>query len=310
MQDNDNVKGEGLDSRIEKLITSAKRREEYLAEAAAKHSRESRGPRRRERPGRLGLTPSEFEFVQSIAWTSLFEEAKVSARTFNDWWPRLRGATTLDEDTAECLTVDLTRDYAKAIELAATRFIDLLMQAALARGGGRPHADLRTLLWKLGLRFAGTLGDWEVFCCWFVRVDELGMKGRVSSGPSKEALERRRRYFERRINLYWHDWLTAIDRRIELRSILSSKHIRKISNQDKLQTLLRQSRETYPNKSLREIAGRVDGFFSKANDPVPIPKSWRQAGCTSLVEAYDNPKTHNRTKKYLSEVTRVTPNVA
>ena len=267
MQDNDNAQGEGLDSRIERLITSAKRREEYLAEAAAKHSRESGGPRRRERPGRLGLTPSEFEFVQSIAWTSLFDEAKLSARTFNDWWPRLRGATTLDEDTAECLTVDLARGYAKAIECAATRFIDLLMQATLARRSGRLHTDLRTLLWQLGLRFAGTLGDWEVFCSWFIRLDELGMKGRVSAGPGEEALERRRRHFERRINLYWHDWLTAIDRRIELRSILSSKHIRKVSNQDKLQTLLRHSRETFPNKTLREIAGRVDGFFSKANEP-------------------------------------------
>ena len=306
MQDSDKIQGVGLDSRIERLIANAKKREEYLAKEAAARSRELGQAARRERPGRLGLTSSEFEYVQSIAWRGLFEEPSVSARTFNDWWPRLRGATTLDEHAAESLTVDLARDYAKAIERAVTRFTDLLMQATLARRPGRPSADLRTLLWTLALRFAGALSDWEVFCCWFVKLDELGLRGRVDSGPGEEILKRRRQYFDRRINLYWHDWLTAIDRCIELRSIVSSKHVRKVSSQDKLQTLLRHCREAYPNKTLREIAGRVDGFFSKANEIVPIPKGWRQVGCTSLVEAYDNPKTRNRTKKYLSEVTRVT----
>ena len=295
------------DARIAHLIARAKERAKSFEDA----NRSQRRPRGRatqqDRAGPLGLRPSELEFLRRRVWTQFFEDVHVSPTTFNRWWPRLRETTQLDETTAECLTVDLARDYSKAIEKATRQFIDYLLQALLARRRRALSSKLRDTMLSVGLRFAGDLADWDAFCCWFAKNDELGLRIQLESKPTEPVLKRRRGFYQQRIVLYWQDWLSAIDQCIHLRTIISSSHRpREAAEGNQLKILIRHTREVNPNWSFRRLVGYVDGLFEKANKPIPMPSSWRQAGHTTLLQCFDSPQTRNRVKKYLSQVTSVT----
>jgi hypothetical protein len=158
--------------------------------------------------------------------------------------------------------------------------------------------------------FAADLSQWERFATWVDLVVRLHWQpttadGSIDHDEIKRMVERNRAFYEKRINMNWHEWVGAVERGIELRlAISSTTSSARTSRKSELAAVIRIVKQKHPEFTQREIAGRVDDVFSAmANHLVPIPKSWKMHGVGTLVEGYDNPKTKNRVKKYISEVT-------
>jgi hypothetical protein len=93
--------------------------------------------------------------------------------------------------------------------------------------------------------------------------------------------------------------------KMKSRRVLPAKN-RRATKLDNLKIFIRYMREQHPDWTVRRIAGQIDNHYSKRTDPVPMPQSWKAAGCATLVEAYDNVRTQSRVKKFFSVVTNVT----
>jgi hypothetical protein len=73
------------------------------------------------------------------------------------------------------------------------------------------------------------LGEWDAFASWTHRVVHIGWQAVTADGATdreqlEKALKPRREFFEKRISMYSQEWLSTIDRAIELRRTVSASH--------------------------------------------------------------------------------------
>ncbi|MGC2529827.1 MAG: helix-turn-helix transcriptional regulator [Candidatus Acidiferrum sp.] len=123
------------------------------------------------------------------------------------------------------LAFALMKEYVKAISRASRELADLLVTATIARVA---QADFREAIWRECLDFACELGQWDAFTIWVDRVTHIRWEVPVTvdGPPDREQLKKatipRQEFFERRIGMYLQDWLSSIDRAIELRRTVSA----------------------------------------------------------------------------------------
>jgi hypothetical protein len=258
----------------------------------------------------LNIERSDVEFIKHEVWTDFFAGARIP-RTVEVDFDRILSSREMPSAGAEdSLTLALTQEYAISISRAAGRVADCLMTAAISRTARiRVTARAREAIWRECLGFAAQLGQWNAFATWADRVVRVSWQpttkdGALDRDQISRAVERRRAFFEERIGMYWREWLSAIDRKIDLRRILSSGRSTRTGREGGLESVIRIIKEKNPRYTQRKIAGGVDDIFSTTlRRPTPILRSWKTHGASSLVEAYDHPKTNGRVKKYISDVT-------
>jgi hypothetical protein len=185
--------------------------------------------------------------------------------------------------------------------------------AAISRRGRlKITADVREIIWRECLDFAAQLGQWDPYGSWANRVTGIAWDLPRTTGDmvdherTAKAAAHRREVFEERIGMHWQEWLGAIDRGIELRRILSLGRSTPTERGGELKRVIRIVKENHPQYTQRQKAGKVDDTFANLNRPVPLLRSWKKHGSSTLVEAFDNSKTQNSVKKYISTVTTVT----
>ena len=253
----------------------------------------------------LGIEISDVDLMRREARTKLFDEARLPRVVEQQWDSLLSSRSTPSLDIDLSITLDLVREYAKAISHSASQLADWLVTAAITLAPKTQfNAALRETIWRECLEFATQLSRWEAFANWVDRVAYLPQlvpvtpEGVVDRKQLERTIEHRREFFEKKIGMYWEDWIGAIDRGIELRRVLSSGGSKRVGRELELKAIIRLLKQRYPQFTQREIAGRVDDFFAKKKRPVPLLNGWKKRGVTSLVEAYDNPHTSSAVKKY------------
>jgi hypothetical protein len=258
----------------------------------------------------LKIELSELEILQHEVWLKFFEEASLSRRVEVEYDSIISSRKMPDPYQDDALALAVTREYANAIARAVGRLADWIMTAAISRAGRiRVTSRLREAIWRYCLDFAARLSRWDPFGIWADRVVHVRWNPTTEDGsPDYEQLkkgsERRRKFFEQRVNMYWHEWLGAIERGIELRRVLSSGRSTGPDQEGGLVAVIRMVKNKNSDYTQRELAGKVDDIFSATlKRPTPLLKRWKIHGVTTLVEAFDNPETKNRVKKYISGVT-------
>jgi hypothetical protein len=258
----------------------------------------------------LDIKRSDVEFIKDEVSTDFFAEARLSRVVEVDFDRILSSREMPNPDAGDSLTLALTKEYASAISRAVATLAEWLMTAAISRADRvRVTSRFREAIWRDCLDFATQLGRWNAFATWVDRVVRVGwhpttVDGALDREQIGRAVERRRAFFEERIEMYWREWLRAIDRKIDLRLILSSGKSTRTGSQGRLESVIRIIKERNPRYTQREIAGGVDDTFSTTlRRPTPILRSWKMHGASTLLEAFDNPKTNGRVKKYISDVT-------
>ena len=175
----------------------------------------------------LGIELSDLENLRREVWIKFFDEATLPRVVETEWEPVLSSRKMPDSHVDLGLTLALTKEYAKAISRASAQLADLLVTAALSRIS---QEHFREAIWRECLDFAYQLGQWDVFVIWADRavhvrwqaVDADGEPSLALDRESEKRLEERREFFRGRIGTYSREWLSAIDRAIELRRTLSA----------------------------------------------------------------------------------------
>jgi hypothetical protein len=258
----------------------------------------------------LEIDLSDLEIIQHEVWLKFFEEASLSRRVEVEYDSILSIREMPDPYQDDALTLAVTRENADAMSRALGRLADWIVTAAISRAGRiRVTSRFREAIWRYCLDFAAQLSKWDAFGTWADRVVHVRWNPTTKDGSPdrlqlQEAAERRREFFEKRIDMYWSRWLGSIERGIELRRVLSSGGSNLTGRESRLKAVIRMVKEKNPRYTQQEVAGRVDDIFDNgSNGLTPLLRSWKMHGVTSLVEAYDNARTKSRVKKYISEVT-------
>jgi hypothetical protein len=177
----------------------------------------------------LGIESPDVEFIEHEAWTKFWEDANLPRAVELEWESVLSSRKIPGSGVDLGLTFALTKEYTKAISRASGKLADLLVTAAISRGGREQVTDhFRETVWRECLEFADQLGQWDIFASWVDRVTHIRWEAPVTSdgspdrGQLGEAIKPRREFFEKRIGMYWMEWLGAIDRAIELRCTVSA----------------------------------------------------------------------------------------
>jgi lambda repressor-like predicted transcriptional regulator len=173
----------------------------------------------------LGVELSNLENLRCEVWRRFFEEAHLPRVVEVEWGAVLSSKRMPDPQLDLGLTFALMKEYVKAISRASAGLVELLMTAAIANVR---QADLREAIWRECLDFACELGQWDAFTIWVDRVTHISWEVPVTvdGAPDREQLKRasvpRQDFFERRVGMYLQDWLSSIDRAVELRLAVSA----------------------------------------------------------------------------------------
>jgi hypothetical protein len=127
----------------------------------------------------------------------------------------------------------LAKRYAKAVIRAVGNLADLLVTAAISHlSRAQITSPYREAVWRECLEFAGQLAHWDRYAIWVDRVVHINWQvplnenGAIDRERVEQAAKERREFFEKRIDMYWLEWLGAIDREIEVRLRASAPQVK------------------------------------------------------------------------------------
>jgi hypothetical protein len=250
----------------------------------------------------LGIDLADLENLRRAVWIKFFDEASLPRVVETEWETVLSSRKMPDSDVDLGLTFALIREYAKAISRASAELSDLLVTATLSRVS---QAHFREAIWRECLDFAYQLGQWDAFVTWVQRVVHIGWRvvdadGAPSLSPDRECeerLEERRKFFARRIGMYSHEWLSAIDRAIELRRTVSATSsvnaTGEMGNRAPSGIIPTPSKKRDPEVAKRRALVKSNAGVSVRElceifdrEKVPVPAIWQAAGHKTWIEAH------------------------
>ncbi len=208
---------------VDRAIASRKRRESSGMPEGARHTNLRVLDAQKSR-ALLGIELSDLENLRREVWMKFFDEASLPHVVQVELAPVLSSPKMPDSDVDLAVTFALTKEYVKAISRASAQLADLLVTATVSRIS---RAHFREAIWRECLDFAYQLGRWDAFASWTHRVVHIGWQAVTADGATdreqlEKALKPRREFFEKRIVMYSQEWLSAIDRAIELRRTVSA----------------------------------------------------------------------------------------
>jgi len=181
----------------------------------------------------LKIAGSDIEFIRNEVWGEFFEAAEIPRVVELRWQSALSSEKMPSADVDLALTLALTQVYVKAVSRVSGKLAELLVTAAISRMNPVEITDyLREAIWRECLDFAEQLSQWDKYGSWVDRAMEfrwqapLTEDGVVDREQLERAVKNRRDFSKKRIGMYWLEWLSAIDRAIDLRLTASATHTR------------------------------------------------------------------------------------
>jgi hypothetical protein len=179
----------------------------------------------------LKMDVSDIEFIRNEVWGEFFEAAEIPRVVELRWQSVLSSEKMPSTDVDLALTLALTQVYVKAISRVSGKLADLLVTAAITRINPVEITDYpREAIWRECLDFAAQLSQWDKYGAWVDRAMQfrwqapLTEDGAVDREQLERAIKNRRDFFKKKIGMYWLEWLSAIDRAIDLRLTASATH--------------------------------------------------------------------------------------
>jgi hypothetical protein len=249
----------------------------------------------------LGIELSDLENLRRAVWIKFFDEASLPRAVEVEWEQVLSSRRVPDSNVDLALTFALTRVYEKAVSRACSELADLLATATVSCIS---QTHCREAIWKECLDFAYQLGQWDIFATWVDRVAGIRWEAPVTADGAtdreqlEKALKPRREFFESRIGMYSQEWLSAIDRAIELRRTVSAAHTANASKSAKIDPEVAKRGALVKANSGVPAAEMCEIFDRRS---VPLPAKWRAAGFQSWSRTYKNSNYRSRIDTLISK---------
>jgi hypothetical protein len=220
------LEAELAEASIRRAIASRKRMESSVMPGISRHANTPELNAQRSR-SLLGIDLADLENLRREVRIKFFDGARLPPVVEAELEPVLSSEKMPDPHVDLALTFVLTKEYVNAISRASAQLADLLVTAALSRIS---QAHFREAIWRECLDFAYQLGQWDAFVTWVDRVVHFHWQVVTADGTQdREQLEKaakpRREFFDKRIGMYSQEWLSAIDRAINMRRTVSAPQI-------------------------------------------------------------------------------------
>jgi hypothetical protein len=185
----------------------------------------------------------------------------------------------------------------------------------IARRGRKDFPlSLRTEMWAECLRFSKKLAGCEAAGVWVDRawghvpsesplphLHRLDTMALQQAETAKFTAKFKGR-FEERIRHGSPQWLDEAERKIQLRTLLSSAPHRRASLDDPSKLAILNLLFRSPDLETRQVCAKLDNANAKvpSNPVAPLPDKWRKRGVRLWIEAYE--RFEGNVKSYISKV--------
>jgi hypothetical protein len=307
---------------------------EHLIEAHLRHE-ETERKRLREwtaagesrlplKSSKMGLNEVELDGIWLEGWILFLESASLSdelrdeRERFRATFPArverfLKNPDREISDLAERHAVWFALACEGAIKRATGEFADLLTQAVIARRGRKDFPlTLRTEMWAECLRFSMKLARFEAAGVWvdkawgfapyesclphLHRLDTIALQQAEAAKFSSKFKAK----FEDRIRHGSPQWLDEAERRIQLRTLLSSAPQRRAGFDDPSKLAVTNLLFRTPDLRAEQICAKLDAANERGGLVAPIPNAWQKRGARSWLEAYA--RFPGNVRAYISKV--------